>query len=406
MNAMKELSCHCALNKVFGFKPKIALTLVEHLGSASAVFDLDKDSLSHILGNNNDYLSKFNKINLDQEGEEIEHLFRDGFKIIHFNAPNYPPLLKECADPPLVLYIRSNSEIKDIFARSEFISIVGTRDISPYGAYWAENIVASIAQTYQNAGLEVPTIVSGLAYGTDIIAHKTALQYGAPTIGIMATGIDSTYPAKHEPYAKLIENAPASALITDYPPGTSPKAFNFIRRNRIIAGLSKNTILIESKIKGGGMITCRAAFSYDRNVFALPGRIDDERSKGCNLLISQKIAEPISDIPHFLKTICNVSPNLFDDLVLNTNKNELEIKLRTLYGEKEEHNETQIQINARVQLMKKIATIIQNNRGITISKIATCLGLRYDVTAGYVNRLSYDGLIKIDMLSRCSSKFT
>ena len=124
-------------------------------------------------------------------------------------------------------------------------------------------------------------IVSGLALGVDITAHAAALEGGLPTVGVSPVGIDDVYPRRHVPFVERMCATPGCALVTDYPPGTFPAAFSFIRRNRIIAGLAGSTVLIESRIKGGGMITARLAAGYGRDVFAVPGRIDDIRSQGC-----------------------------------------------------------------------------------------------------------------------------
>ena len=169
------------------------------------------------------------------------------------------------------------------------VAVVGTRDISPYGREWCERIVHALARTSPK-----PLIVSGLAIGTDICAHKAALEASLPTIAVMATGTDTIYPYRHRQIAEKMSGTQGCALVTDYPPGTAPLPVNFLRRNRIIAGLSHATILVESKIKGGGMMTCRLAFSYDRDVYALPGRADDLRSQGCNHLIRARMAEPLT----------------------------------------------------------------------------------------------------------------
>ena len=176
----------------------------------------------------------------------------------------------DCPDCPIGLYIRSNSDIEEIFDDAPCISIVGTRDISPYGDEWCKRIVHSLAE----APIK-PVIVSGLAYGVDICAHQAALDAGLRTIAVIPTGIDDLYPYYHRRIAERIASTPGCALISDFPLKTSPQAATFLRRNRIIAGLSAATILVESKQKGGGMITCSTAFSYGREAWVLPGRIGD-----------------------------------------------------------------------------------------------------------------------------------
>ena len=148
-----------------------------------------------------------------------------------------------------------------------------------------------------------PLVVSGLALGVDAVAHRTALENGLKTVAVMATGIDQIYPSQHQGLGEQIASTPGCGLVSDYPPDTQAVAINFIRRNRIIAGICKATLLIESKIKGGGMITAHLANSYDREVFALPGRVDDPYSQGCNLLIRQNLAEPIGDLAELMQKL-------------------------------------------------------------------------------------------------------
>ena len=230
--------------------------------------------------------------------EELTDLEKIGISFSAWNSASYPPLLKECADAPVGLYIRSVTPARELWNPSGNIAVVGTRDLSPYGKEWCEKAVTAIA-----SGNEKPSIISGLALGTDICAHRTALDNGLPTIGVMATGPETVYPYRHKEFAERLWQTPGCALVTDYPPGTAPLAIHFLRRNRIIAGLADATILIESKSRGGGMTTSRLAFSYSRDVYALPGRADDVRSQGCNRLIREKIAEPLISIEDLIGSL-------------------------------------------------------------------------------------------------------
>ena len=290
MENFEEKACLCALNRIFGFEPKIGLALISHLGSASQVFRLDTETINSLIGPYSKYRDKITMAAVDQAAKELEQMDLKGICFCGITESTYPPMLKECEDPSIGLYIRSSTPLNELW-KDNSIGVVGTRDITPYGKEWCQKIVKSMAMTGQK-----PPIISGLALGVDITAHRTALENGLPTIAVMATGPDEVYPYRHRYDAERIVNSPGSALITDYPPGTAPLAVHFLRRNRIIAGLSRSILLIESKAKGGGLMTCRLAFSYNRDIYALPGRADDLRSEGCNELIRKKIAEPITSL--------------------------------------------------------------------------------------------------------------
>ena len=230
-------------------------------------------------------------------------------------------------------------------------------------------------------------IVSGLALGTDICAHRTALDCGLPTIGVMATGPECIYPYRNESTAREMTRTPGCALVTDYPPGTAPLAVHFLRRNRIIAGLSQSTILVESKIRGGGMMTARLAFSYNRDVYALPGRADDIRSQGCNRLIKEKIAEPLTSITELLDSIGMKS---------STKSGKLSAAdiLTNIYSDTMDHD--------KIRMMHKILEKIIGERGISIEEIADSAGIPYHMAGKFCNIMESDNLISIDLLGRCS----
>ena len=252
MEITHEKACLCALNRIFGFEPKIALAMISHFGSATEIFNLPASELSLLLGPHSKYNGRICSQVLDYSYKELEILRERGISFIGWNETGYPALLKECGDAPIGLYIRGTSSIDELWNNRRAISIIGTRDLSPYGKEWCERIVGGLAEIPQK---DRPVIVSGLALGVDICAHNAALKTGLPTIGVMATGPDDIYPSRHRATAETICRTPGSALITDYPPQTAPLAIHFLRRNRIIAGLSEATILVESKIKGGGMMT-------------------------------------------------------------------------------------------------------------------------------------------------------
>lgn len=369
------------MNRIFGFEPKIGLALISHLGSASKVFSLNEDHLTALLGPYSKHKAKICRQAVDEAAKELIHLSETGISFCGITEPHYPSLLKECEDPPIGLYIKSATPLSCLW-QEERIAVVGTRDISSYGREWCSKIVRALASTKER-----PAIVSGLALGVDIEAHRAALDNGLPTIAVLPTGLDSIYPYRHRVHAEKIASSPHSALVTDYPPGTAPLAIHFLRRNRIIAGLSKATILIESKIKGGGMMTCRLAFSYNRDIYALPGRIDDIRSQGCNELIRHKVAEPIVSAASLTESLSLSSVTLQDQ----TDSTALLERHYTGHIPQED-----------LVLLKNIFSRIRKNRGITIEEISDFLRAGYPKTAELTGLLEIDGFIVTDLLQRCS----
>ena len=291
-------------------------------------------------------------------------------------------MLKQCEDAPVGLYVRSSTPLDELFSPRREIAVVGTRDLSLYGRELCEKTVAALSATD-----EKPRIISGLALGADICAHKAAIENRIETIAVMATGPETIYPYRHREFAMRLCETPGCALVTDYPPGTAPLAIHFLRRNRIIAGLSEALLLIESKIKGGGMMTSRLAFSYNREVYALPGRIDDIRSQGCNYLIKNKIAEPITSIDGLIKSLRLSSSGI------NRAENMAD-KLSTTYSGKVSED--------RISRMSTLLLAIRKERGISIDELCQHCNMDYNIVATLVRTLEADGFITIDLMQRCS----
>ena len=379
MENFEEKACLCALNRIFGFEPKIGQALISHLGSATKVFTLNDDELTSLLGPHSKHKGKICQKAVDNAAKELIQLSNLGINFCGITENQYPSLLNECEDAPIGIYIKSHTPISELWQDNR-IAIVGTRDISPYGKEWCSKIINSLAMTPQR-----PTIVSGLALGVDIQAHKTALENGLPTIAVLPTGPESIYPYRHRVHAEKIASSYGSALITDYPPGTAPLAIHFLRRNRIIAGLCSSTILIESKIKGGGLMTCRLAFSYSRDVYALPGRVDDLRSQGCNELIRQKIAEPLTSTTTLIESL---------GMQITHNPDNQSFILDKIYKCRVNTND--------MKLLKDIVSSINKNRCITIEEISESIGLNYSKTAELIGLLEIDDIVMIDLMQRCS----
>lgn len=386
MEITYEKASLCALNRIFGFEPRISQALISHIGSASDVFRLGAREADMLLGPYSRHKGRIREEAVEKEAVELERLADMGICFVGWGENGYPPLLQECEDAPAGLYVRSATPPEELWRDRRFISIVGTRDLSPYGKEWCERLVKALSDLPKETR---PTIVSGLALGTDACAHRSALALGLPTVAAMATGPETIYPARHRALADEMARSSCSALVTDYPPGTAPLAVHFLRRNRIIAGISEATVLVESKIKGGGMMTARMADSYNRTVFALPGRIDDLRSQGCNVLIRNRTAIPITSIADFLK--------------------ELGIKGR--HSRECDHGTSQIDSiykglpGDRISQMKDILTMIHKERGMTVEDIAMATGLEYSRTSQLIGMLETDGVITKDLLQRCFINF-
>lgn len=371
-----------ALNTVFGYEPKFSHNLIDALGSAEAVFELPEQEKRKIFGPFNKYLRKINGSTLSAAAEEFERLQAEGVRIVSIFDEEYPSLLRDCPDAPIALYVLSSTPPAELFNSRQAVAMVGTRDLSMYGKEWCHRMVETISQAPSR-----PTIVSGMAIGVDVNAHTAALDHGLPTIGVLPVGIDDVYPRRHRYIAKRIIESPGGALITDYPPGTAPLAVNFLRRNRIIAGMCGATILVESKIRGGGMMTARLASSYGRDVVALPGRIDDVRSGGCNLLVREKTAEPVTSLESLPDQLGLGSYNL------RRKKSIPEIVESRFGGELS---------GEELQLISSFAMAIGETRGICLDELCLKLGMDYPETARIAGLLEGEGIITIDLMQRCS----
>ena len=371
----------CTLNRAFGYYPQVSHRLIEEKGSIEALFSLSERERDDLLGPFSRFQGMLSDAELARSAAELDSLGKLGIRFLAFGESEYPSALAECPDSPAGLYVLSVSPMEELFADGPFISIVGTRDVSFYGQEWTRKIVFTLAQAQHK-----PVIVSGLAYGVDIMAHRAALEAGLRTIAVIPTGPEDIYPQGHRRYAEQIAGTPGCALITDFPPGTGAQAATFLRRNRIIAGLLSATIVVESKRKGGSLITAHTAFDYGRDVWALPGRIDDVRSAGCNALLREKVAEPIADVEA-----------LPDALGLGTynrrRKAELEEEVRDRYSGSTDAD--------TLEKLCRIAVCIKLNRGICVEEIAEQLGIDHVQTATLVGTLETGGFIVTDLLQRC-----
>ena len=362
MSYTDEQVALCALNKVYGFRPAPVLEKMEAAGSALA--------LGQELPEEMEWARK-----------ELEQVSEKGFRFVGLTDEDYPAALRECEDPPLGLYLNGSSSPTEIFSLRPMVGIVGTRDISPYGREWCRKIVKALA-----AAPVQPCIVSGLAFGADGIAHKAALDCGLPTVGVMATGIERVYPWQHTDLAVAMVGTPGSGVLTDYPMGTSPVALNFLRRNRIIAGLVRGVIVVESKSKGGSLMTARYAVDYSREVFALPGRADDIRSAGCNSLIAHNMAQLIT------------SP---EELVGQLGLGAVVRGAGGSWASRSLERALERDFGAG-SAPYALALAVRDHRGVTADELAAVTGLPIASVLEGIGLLEVHGVITTDILRRCA----
>ncbi|WP_018108876.1 DNA-processing protein DprA [Bacteroides propionicifaciens] len=287
----------------------------------------------------------------------IEQTRALGIELIPYSSDRYPSRLKECDDAPVLLYYRGENINLN---RKHIISIVGTRHITTYG----QQVCQAIVRDLQAANPDI-LILSGLAYGVDICAHRSALNEGLDTIGVLAHGLDRVYPAAHRQIAQ--EMMHHGGLVSEFPIGTEPDRFNFVSRNRIIAGMSDATLIIESASKGGSLITAEFANTYNRDCFAVPGKISDPYSAGCNKLIKNNQAQLVESAKDILEAL---------DWILATQKvskqKELDLEVETTplphLSKEEELIYTELKSKGETQINELLIT-----SGLPISKLQTLL---------------------------------
>ena len=274
------------ISQIPGVGSILAKKLIAYTGNIEAVFQEKKKNLLKIPGIGNTLAEVIvSNQNLEKAEAEIEFINRYEIRYHFYLDNDYPARLKQCSDAPIMLFCKGDVN----FNKEKVISIVGTRNATNYGKEFCTKLVSDLASRHRDL-----IVVSGLAYGIDISAHRAALKNSVPTVAVLAHGLSTLYPAAHRNSARDIVNN--GALVTDFTSEIKPERNNFVKRNRIIAGLSDATIVVESGIEGGALITADLANSYNRDVFAYPGRVDDEWSKGCNKLIKTNKAAMIETV--------------------------------------------------------------------------------------------------------------
>lgn len=284
-----DLKYQIAIGLIPGIGCVTAKKIIAYLGSVEAVFREKKQTLLKIPGVGEILAEKINISKpLQRAEEEIEFLTKYNIQTLFYLDESYPQKLALCEDSPLLLYSKGHFDYNKYFT----LAIVGTRNATPYGKHFCDYFIHEIKERNYPV-----CIVSGLAYGIDIQAHASSIKNNVPTVAVLAHGLDTIYPSAHKNTAKkMMENG---AIVTEFMSQTIPDKPNFVKRNRIAAGMADATLVVESGIRGGALITAQQALSYNREVFALPGRRGDSFSEGCNWLIKRNMAALLDSMEDF-----------------------------------------------------------------------------------------------------------
>jgi DNA processing protein len=356
------LKYQIGITLIKGIGPNLAKNLIAYLGSVEAIFKEKEKTLTKIPGIGAVLSREIVSSNVMERAEkEIEFIQKNQIKPFFYTDKEYPYRLKECADSPIMLYFRGNLlNLNDY----KFVSFVGTRSATESGKQICEDIIFDLSRQIENF-----VIVSGLAYGIDICAHKKSLDLSIPTIGILGHGLDRIYPSVHRSVAaKMVLQG---GLLTEFKNGTNPDKQNFVQRNRIIAGLSDAVVVVESAQKGGALITAELANDYNRDVFAVPGRINDEFSAGCNLLIKQNKA-----------TLIESANDIVRSMNWETSNAELKTEQRSLF---EDLTANEIEI---------IEILRQNSNGIDMNELVLRLQKPFNTISSLLLEMEFKNLVK------------
>lgn len=347
-----------ALTLLPNIGPVIARAMLSYCGSAEAIFSTSKSKLLGIpgIGPKTAEALKHDAALFARAEQELQFAEKEGISLYFYGDAGYPKRLKPCTDGPVLLYFKGQADLN----AQKIISVVGTRKATDYGREICAHFIDELS------GLNI-TVVSGMAYGIDIAAHKACVKHNVPTIGVLAHGLDRLYPNQHLPVAKkMLENG---GLLTDFMSGTNPERENFPERNRIIAGIADATIVVEAGEKGGALITAEIAQTYNREVFAFPGRVGDEFSAGCHNLIRYNKASLITGAKDVL----------------------------TAFGwlpEKDQDKPAQLQLNLEVTPDEQtILSVLQNKLPGGIDEIAAKTGLEKGTLASALLSLEMQNLV-------------
>ena len=291
---MPQLTHQIAFASLKGMNRTLANEILSRIGDETAFFNATEQQLVSLMGFKNKILTQSyrNEI-LEKANKEVGFIENNKVKPIYYTDKEFPYRLTECDDAPLMLYTIGKCDLNS----AHIISIVGTRHATPYGIDFTTRLVEDLAKSIDNI-----VIVSGLAYGIDVVAHNASLRNNIPTIAVLAHGLNTIYPAAHRNIAAEIARN-NGMLVTDYRSIDTIHKGNFVARNRIVAALCDCLVVAESAEKGGALITASIASSYNRDVFALPGRSSDRYSSGCNRLIASNVAALIENADDLIKAM-------------------------------------------------------------------------------------------------------
>jgi DNA processing protein len=339
-----------------------AKNLIAYCGSTEEVFKANKKTLEKIPGIGTVLIDVISNGEIQSDAlkraeEEIKFIEKEKITVLFFTDKNFPYRLKQCDDAPVLLYNKGNADLN----AEKIISIVGTRNATNYGRKTTEKIIKDLSPFS-------PLIVSGLAYGIDIVAHRAALKNNLQTVGVLAHGLDLLYPAEHANTAKQMTEQ--GGLLTEFISQTEMVPEFFPRRNRIVAGLADATIVIESKKSGGSLITADIANSYSREVFAVPGRLDESSSEGCNQLIKANKAMLIQSAEDIVKALN------WDVQTKKPKQMQAEL-FKNLSGEEE-----------------LLVNILKEKKGVHIDELSVVSNLPINKTATLLLNLEFSGIVK------------
>ena len=343
----EELFYLLALQKVENIGDVVAKKLLSTFGTAENVFNAKSSEIQSIDGIGECRIKNLkSKVAFEQAESELNFIEKNKIKAISFLDNDYPKKLLHCGDGPIVLFQAGKIDLEN----RRIISIVGTRQITSYGIDFCRNLIAELAPLN-------PIIVSGFAYGVDIVAHKSAMENDLQTIGVLAHGLNPIYPKSHKRYMAGMENN--GGFLTEFWSTSNPEKENFVKRNRIVAGMSEATIVIESAEKGGSLITANLAHDYNRDVFAVPGRTTDKYSAGCNNLIKTQKAHVLTQAADLIYML---------DWEINKKINSVQKQLFVSLEPEEQQVADYLQING-----KQLLDIIALECGLPIYKISPLL---------------------------------
>jgi len=347
-----------AITMIEGVGDVLARQLISYCGGVDAVFKERKKTLVKIPGIGPKTAAAIaNFKDFKKAEKELEFIHKHKIRVFFYTDADYPARIKNCHDAPLILYFKGSESLD---AR-RMIAIVGTREATDYGKDQTKQICLELGR----AGA---TIVSGLAYGIDITAHRTCIEHGIPTIGVVAHGLDRIYPQQHTSTARKMINL--GGILTENPSGTIPDRENFPKRNRIIAGLCDAVIVTEAAKTGGALITADIANSYNRDVFAVPAKVMDLQSEGCNNLIKTHKAALIQSAQDVLY--------IMDWKEDTSSKKQKQIELFHDLNEDE----------------KACLSILTNDAGVYVDEIAISLSKTQSLTAALLLNLELKGIIQ------------